>query len=346
MTVTIGGRGVGDSQPVMLVAEVGFNHNGDPKLALEMVRAAATHGADAVKLQTFVAERWVSRLAPTYGVTDPTLPKTQVELYRRFELPRHVYPDLIAAAREHGALLFSTPFDEESADFLERLGVPAFKIASGDLTHHRLVRHVAEKGKPVIVSSGMATLSEIEAAVHVVTVEADNPDLLLLHCTSSYPCEPGDANVRAITTLRNIFGFPVGFSDHTRDNLAAVAAAVLGACMVEKHFTTDQALPGVDQHFSMDPPQLAALAAALRDVQAILGDGIKRSTPSEASARLLARRSLVAARDIARETEITADLLIEKRPGTGLPPEALVWIVGRRARVDIPADTPLTAEMC
>ncbi len=345
MDVLIGERRVGDDQPILIVAEVGFNHNGDPKLALEMVRAAATHGAGAVKFQTFVADRWVSRFTPTYGVADPSLPKTQRELYRRYELPLDAYAELVQMARTQRVLLFSTPFDQGSADFLETLGVPAFKIASGDLTHHRLLRHAAEKGKPIILSTGMATLGEVETAVRVVTVEAGNPNLILLHCTSSYPCEATDANVRAVVTLRSAFGVPVGFSDHTRDNLAAILAAALGACVIEKHFTTDRNLPGVDQHFSMDPPQLAALSADLRVLRGVLGDGRKQPRQGEAAARELARRSLVAACDIAKGTALTPELIDEKRPGTGLPPEALQWVVGRHAKVDIAADTLITSAM-
>lgn len=343
-TVNIGGREVGEDRPPFLVAEIGLNHNGDVGLAREMVRAAASVGADAVKFQTFVAERLVVADAAVFGVATAGLPRRQVDLYKSYELSWSAYREVAEVAREAGVFFFSTPFDEESADRLDALGVPAFKIASGDMTHLALIRHVAAKGKPVLLSTGMCTLGEVEEAVRAV-YEAGNRQLVLLHCTSSYPCPDASVNLAALETLRQAFGVPVGLSDHTEDNLASFAAVALGAAVIEKHFTLDKNLTGVDQKMSADPGQLAVLANGIRRLVAMRGRSVKMPDPAEFAARHAARRSIVAATRIPRGTAISRGMLAVKRPGTGLPPSCLDWVVGRSARVDIEPDTVLTAEM-
>lgn len=334
----IGSRLIGTGQPVFVVAEIGFNHNGDPRLAEKMIRAAAEASADAVKLQTFTAERFVADRPASPGAESP------VARLKPLELPRDAYAGLRALAEGLGIVFFSTPFDEANADFLDHLGVPLFKIASGDITHWPLIRRVAAKKKPVILSTGMASLGEVEEAIGQIRAEG-NERIVVLQCTSSYPCEPEDTNLRAMETLAAAFGLPVGFSDHTLDNVAALGAVALGACVVEKHFTLDRGLPGVDQQMSMDPAQLRELVRDIRRLERELGHPAKQPAKSELLIRDIARRSLVAARDIPRGTTITAAMLLIKRPGGGVAPRDLERVVGRVTRRDIAAEEPITWDM-
>jgi len=232
----------------------------------------------------------------------------------------------------------STPFDEESADFLADLGVAVFKIPSGEITNLPFLRHVACRGKPMIVSTGMSYLGEVETAVRTIE-EAGNYDFVLLHCVSNYPADPADVNLRAMQTMATAFGVPVGYSDHTLGIEVAIAAVALGACVIEKHFTLDRSLPGPDHRASLEPDELAVLVRGIRTVEAALGQGRKEPAASEANTAAVARRSLVAARDIPAGTVLTEEMLAIKRPGTGLPPAMLGHTLGRRTRVNMPAGT-------
>ncbi len=333
VAVEIGGRPVGPGQPVFVVAEAGVNHNGDPDLALGLVDAAAQAGADAVKFQTFSAERLASTGAAkaAYQLETTDADESQLEMLRRLELSADAHAALAARAQERGLLFLSAPFDAESADLLERLGVPAFKLASPEVTNHPLLRHVARKGKPLLLSTGMSDLAEVEAAVAAIRDEG-NDRIVLLHCVSAYPATVEESNLRAMATMRDALGLPVGFSDHTTGIEAALAAVALGACVLEKHFTLDRLLPGPDHRASLEPDELARLIASIRAVEASLGDGEKRPTAAEEPNRLLVRRSLAAGRDLEAGTVLAPELLTALRPATGISPADLRIVVGRRLR--------------
>ena len=242
-----------------------------------------------------------------------------------------------------GILFLSTPFDYESADYLDRIGVPAIKIPSGEINNLPFLAHLARKGKPLIVSTGMATLAEVQSAVQTIA-EAGNPPLVLLQCVSNYPASPADVNLRAMTAMGNAFHVPVGYSDHVLGNEVSLAAVALGACIIEKHFTLDRTLPGPDHKASMEPDQLAALVRGVRMVEAARGDGCKRPAAAEADTAAAARRSLVAARQIAAGTMLTENMIVVKRPGTGLPPGMLPAVLGRTTRRTVAKDTLLSLE--
>lgn len=335
--VRIGDRLVGDGQPVFVVAEAGVNHDGDLVQAERLVDAAAAAGADAVKFQTFDVERLVSRDAPKADYQLRTTPpdESQRAMLERLQLDRDAFETLAERCRSLGLTFLSTPFDEESADLLEELGVPAFKLGSGELTNTRLVEHVASFRKPVLLSTGMAYLDEVRDAVRLV--HAAGADAVVLHCVSSYPAEPADANLRALATMRVELGVPVGYSDHTVGTEAALAAVALGACVLEKHLTLDRELPGPDHAASLEPGELGSLIASIRTVEAALGDGVKQPAPSELANRDAVRRSLHAAATIPAGAEISAELVVSLRPGDGIPPNELDRVLGRTARREIAA---------
>jgi N,N'-diacetyllegionaminate synthase len=344
--MNVHGRLIGPGYPCLIVAEAGVNHNGRVELAQQLIDAAATAGADAVKFQTFKAERLAVPQAPKadYQLRTTDGSESQYEMLRRLELPPEVYPVLMARCRERGILFMSSAFDEESADFLDDLKMPLFKIPSGELTNLPLLAYVARKGKPMIISTGMSNLSEVETAVDAVRGEG-NGQIVLLHCVSRYPADPEDVNLRAMETLRRSFGVPVGYSDHTAGMVVPIAAVALGACVIEKHFTLDRSLPGPDHQASAEPDELASLVRGIRSVEKALGHGRKEPAGGEVSTRAVVRKSLVAAKDIPAGTKITSDLMVLRRPGTGLPPAVRASVVGRTARWDIKAGTLLEWEM-
>ena len=344
--VPVAGRLIGPREPCFIIAEAGVNHNGDLNLARRLIDAAVAARADAVKFQTFRAERLATRNAPKAAyqrqATDPR--ESQFEMLKRLELSESAHQELMAHCQRQGILFLSTPFEEESADFLERLGIAAFKIASGELTNWPFLAHVARKDRPVILSTGMATLEEVRGAIEIIRANG-NPPLVLLHCVSRYPADASDANLQAMRSMVEAFGVPVGFSDHTLGITVAVAARALGACVIEKHITLDRTLAGPDHQMSLEPEGLRALVKDLRLVEAALGDGRKVPAPGEAAVAAVARKSLVAARRIPSGSPLTRRTIDIKRPGTGLPPSMLSRVVGRRAAKDIPAGTVLSEEM-
>jgi N-acetylneuraminate synthase len=343
--VEIAGRKVGPGHPCFVIAEAGVNHNGSLETARQLVDAAARAGSDAVKFQTFRAERVVSAAArkARYQTIRTDAGESQLDMVRRLELPEAHHYELLARCRERGILFLSTPFDPASADFLDTLGVPAFKIPSGEITNLPLVEHVARKGKPMIVSTGMARLGEVEAAVDAIYRQGLN-ELILLHCVSSYPAGARDVNLRAMETMRLAFGVPVGYSDHTMGNEIAFAAVALGACVIEKHFTLNRSLPGPDQQASAEPDELRQLVAGIRQVEAALGHGRKEPAACERDTAEAARRSLLAAMDLKKGTRLTSLAVDILRPGTGLPPSMLPYLLGRVARRDIAAGELLELE--
>lgn len=344
--VSIAGRLVGPGQPCLVIAEAGVNHNGDLGLARRLVEAAARAGADAVKFQTFSPEALASDAAPkaAYQRRATGGGESQLDMLKRLALPREAHEILIRDCRERGVLFLSSPFEEASADLLAALGMPAFKIPSGELTNLPFLAYVAAKGRPMLVSTGMATEDEVAAAVDAIRA-AGGPGLVLLQCTSAYPAAPADANLRAMQAMAARFGCPAGFSDHTLGPVVATAAVALGACVIEKHFTLDRGLAGPDHQASATPEEFAALVRAVRDVEAALGDGRKIPAAAEAETAAVARKSLVAARDIPAGAVVIDDMLAVKRPGTGLPPSDRPRVVGRRAARRIPAGALITPEM-
>ncbi|MDP3722493.1 MAG: N-acetylneuraminate synthase [Candidatus Omnitrophota bacterium] len=344
--VTIAGRQIGGGAPCFIVAEVGVNHNGDVALATRLVEIAARSGADAVKFQTFKAEQVATPQAPKAGYQLQTtgVGESQVEMLRRLELSEEAHRALWDYCRARGILFMSTPFDEASADLLEALGVAVFKMSSGELTNLPFLAYVARKGKPMIVSTGMSTLAEVQTAVQAIH-QAGNRQLVLLHCVSSYPTDPREANLRAMPAMAQAFQVPVGYSDHTPGIEVALAAVTLGACVIEKHLTLDRTLPGPDHQASLEPHELSALVKGIRTVESALGHGRKEPAASECGNALTARRSLVAAQDLRAGMRLASELIAIKRPGTGLPPAVLPHLIGRTMRVDVPAGSVLGWEM-
>lgn len=344
--IDIAERKIGPGQPCFIIAEAGVNHNGSLELGLKLVDAAAAAGADAVKFQTFKVDRLVTKDAPKagYQISVTGDAETQYEMLKRLELTEEDHRCLIAHCAERGILFLSTPFEERSADFLEALGVPAFKLPSGELTNLPFLTHVARKGKPIIISTGMATLQEVDAAVATLT-RSGNSRLVLLQCVSEYPADPADANLRAMASMRASFGFPVGFSDHTPGIATAITAAALGACVVEKHFTLDRQMPGPDHPASLEADELKEMVRGIRIAESALGDGEKRPVAREAATAAVARKSLLAACNIPQGATLRLEHITTKRPGTGISPDMREQLVGRKARVAIPAGTLLDWKM-
>ncbi len=345
-TLDIGGRSIGSNHPCFIIAEAGVNHNGDLELARALVDAAADAGADAVKFQTFKAESLVTADAPKaeYQFQPDCAAETQQEMLRRLELPLDAHRELMERATRRGMIFLSTPFDDESADFLEDLGVAAFKIASAEITNVQFLDHVARKHKPIILSTGMSTLDEVSDAVGVIA-QAGTHDLALLHCVSNYPADPKDVNLRAIDLMANTFEIPVGFSDHTEGIAVAIGAAALGATVIEKHLTLDRMLPGPDHRASIEPDDLALMVQGIRRVQIALGRARKEPAASEALIASVARRSLVAARDLKAGSKLLEDCIAVRRPGTGLPPVMKSELIGCTLRVDVAEGTILSLGM-
>jgi sialic acid synthase SpsE len=336
---------VGDGEPCFVVAEAGANHNRDLSLAKELIAVAAEAEADAVKFQTYSAETLYSRQTPRFTYLEGIADKSTWELIKEIELPREWQAELAAEARKRDILFMSTPFDHRAVDELDALGVPAFKIASFEIVDLPLIGHVAAKGKPVIVSTGLADYEDIGDALAACRA-AGNGDVVLLQCASLYPAPPRRMNLRAMETMRRAFGVPTGLSDHTLGIHIAVAGAALGASVIEKHYTMSRSLKGPDHPFAIEPGELRELVRQVREAEEALGDGLKLGpAPEEMEMHQKGRRSLVAARDIPRGTRIERDMVAIKRPGFGIKPKHLDLVVGRAAKQDIAEDTVLTWEM-
>jgi sialic acid synthase SpsE len=342
----IAGRQVGAGAPCYVIAEAGANHNRDMGMARELIDVAVDAGADAVKFQVYSGKTLYSSKTPKFEYLEELTDKSTQEVLEEASLPRDWLPELAAYANGKGIQFFATPFDAAAIGELDAVGVPAFKIASFELVDLELIRAVAERGKPVILSCGMATYGEIEDALDAAA-KGGARDVALLRCASLYPSPPEIMNIRAMATMRTAFGVPVGLSDHTTGIAVACGAAALGMEVLEKHFTLDRSLPGPDHPFALEPDELRALVAGVREVEAGLGNG-RLEGPSEAEAKemyTLARRSIVAATDIAAGTAISRDHLTVKRPGFGIAPKHIDLVVGRVARVDIEEDDILTWDM-
>lgn len=329
---------------ILIIAEAGVNHNGDLGLAKQLIDVAAEVGTDLVKFQTFSADRISTRSAEKadYQSEATDRNESQHEMLRRLELTGVMHQELIAHCATRNIGFFSTGFDITSVDLLVSLGLDRFKIPSGEITNLPYLRHVGQLGKDVILSTGMATMGEIEAAIDVLEA-AGTPraKLTVLHCTTEYPTPMAEVNLRAMIGIREAFGVAVGYSDHTSGIEVSIAAAAMGACVIEKHFTLDRSLPGPDHKASLEPDELKAMVVAIRNIEIALGDGIKRLTPSEVRNRRVARKSLVASQAINAGEIFCAENVVAKRPGTGISPMRWDEIVGRRAGRSFAADEPI-----
>ena len=329
------------TQRTLIIAEAGVNHNGDLDMAKKLIDIAAETGADLVKFQTFCADRLVTHAAKKADYQTKTTDgnESQHNMLRRLELTHEMHKELIAHCASRNIGFFSTGFDIESVDLLVSLGQDHFKIPSGEITNLPYLRHIGRLCKPVILSTGMATLGDIEAAIDVLEDAGTSRDnMTVLHCTTEYPTPMAEVNLRAMQIMHSAFGVAVGYSDHTQGIEVAIAAVALGATVIEKHFTLDRNLSGPDHKASLVPHELKAMVTAIRNIEIALGDGIKRLTPSEVKNKLVARKSLVAiqaikAGDLFSEQNITA-----KRPGTGISPMQWDEVIGRAAHRDYVED--------
>jgi len=339
MKVKIADRLIGEGEPCFIIAEAGVNHSGNVNLAKKLIDGAKSTEADAIKFQTFKAENVVISSAEKADYQKQTTggEESQFEMIKRLELAGRDFVELSAYAHKKGIVFLSSPFDRESVDLLDELNVPAFKIPSGEITNFPLLKHIARKKKPIILSTGMSTLGEIEDALEVIRKEKAK-EIVLLHCVTAYPAKVEEVNLRVIETLRREFKLPVGLSDHTLGITIPIAAVALGACVIEKHFTMDKNLPGPDHQASLELQELTQMVKAIRQVEKAMGDGNKAPTEEEKQIQTVARRSIVAGVNIPKGTIITEVMLRIKRPGTGIKPEYLQNVCGATTKVSIKRD--------
>ncbi|MEM6262841.1 MAG: N-acetylneuraminate synthase [Bacteroidota bacterium] len=339
------GHRIEKNGPVFIIAEAGVNHNGSMDLARQLIDVAASSGVDAVKFQTFQAEKLVTRNArqASYQTENTGKSESQFDMLKRLELSFDHFRELKAYTEEKGLVFISTPFDEEAIDFLDSIEVELFKAGSGDLTNIPYLKRMAAKGRPTIISTGMALPKEVEEAVSSILSQGLE-DLVVLQCTSSYPCPPEAVNLRAMHELEELTACLIGYSDHTAGILAPTAAAAMGATVIEKHFTLDRALPGPDHKASLEPEELTEMVKQVRLVTTMRGDGKKRREPIEEDVAKVARKSVVTTRAIAAGVLITPEMLTTMRPGTGLPPKYLDLLVGRTTSRHLEAHQPVIPE--
>lgn len=339
--VPLADRWIGPGEAAFVIAEAGVNHDGDVDVAHRLIEAAADAGADAVKFQTFDPVSLAAADTPLAGYQVAGVDATdQVAMLTALALPADAWTSLQAHAADRGIVFLSSPFDAAAADLLDAIGVPAFKVASGELTNHPLLAHVAGKGRPLLVSTGMADMADVGDALDAIAA-AGNPPVALFHCVSSYPAPASDANLHAIATLRAAFGRPTGWSDHSLGIELPIAAVALGAELIEKHLTLDRGRRGPDHQASLEPDELGRMVAAIRSVEASLGDGHKVPTSAELETARVARRSLHWRRDRVVGDSVAEDDLIALRPGTGMPPSATASLVGARLMRAVTAGRPV-----
>ena len=340
---------IGPGRPCFVIAEAGVNHNGDLARALAMVDAAAVAGADAVKFQTFKTENIITRIAPKaqYHIETTGDDKHQswFDLLKSQELTEKMHVALIKRCREKNILFMSTPYDADSVDMLHRLGVVVYKVASTDANNIFLLEHMADKGLPMILSTAMSTVEELDHSIRAIRGRGLQ-ELVVMQCTGNYPSVDTDANLRAMQTMAQRFDLPAGYSDHVPGFYAAVAAVALGACVYEKHFTLDRNLPGPDHRASLEPSELVELIAAIRSTERMLGDGVKRVMPSEDKNRSILRKSIVAARSMPIGTLISSnDVRVLRAGGQGMPAHRYYDVLGRTTKVALIVAEPIEDDM-
>jgi len=340
--IKIGDQIIGKNEPVFIIAEAGVNHNGDVNLAKRLIDAAAEAGADAVKFQTFHAENVVTSTADKaeYQKSTTSADETQYEMLKKLELPDGSFGDLSDYAKKHGLIFFSTPFDEESVDLLDQIGVPAYKIPSGEITNCPLLKKIAKKRKPVILSTGMSTLGEVEEAFNYLKKNGAG-NIILLHCTTSYPAPPHSVNLRAMKTLQCVFSVPVGYSDHTEGITIPIAAVALGASVIEKHFTLDRTLPGPDHLASLEPSDFSKMVSSIRNLEIAFGNGSKIINDEERRNSFFMRRSLHACRNLTKGEVLSEENIQILRPNDGIGAWFYDVVIGKKMKTPLNKDDPI-----
>lgn len=364
MTISIADTIIAKNKPCFIIAEAGVNHDGSVQKAKQLIDIAKHAGADAVKFQTWITQEIVTPEVQqaVYQRKNTGKKESQYDMLKRLELSFQEFTQLKKYADKKGIIFLSTADDEKSVEFLSSLRLPAFKIGSGELTNVLILEKISQKKLPIILSTGMATIDEVKEAVRVIHKQG-NTQIILLHCTSNYPTKPQDVNLRAMKTLHDTFHVLTGYSDHTSGITVPVAAVLLGACVIEKHFTYDKKAKGPDHKASLSPPELTNMVTEIRrveklkkkereqelkkikNIEVILGCGKKRPTASELKMRSLVRKSIVAQRTIQKGEVLTKALLSMKRPATGLSPAELGALIGKKAKRDIKKDEIITYEI-
>jgi N,N'-diacetyllegionaminate synthase len=342
--VICAGKKIGPEHPCFIIAEAGVNHNGSLDTALQLVEAASKAGADAVKFQLYNINEQVSLAAPVAEYQKAgTGMQSMLQMAESYELPWKQHEQIVARCRELGIAYMASCFDKNAVDFFIGLGGDCIKVGSGEITNYPLLEYMASTGKPILLSTGMCSLADVADAVQCIRNAGDSP-LVLFQCVSNYPAAPSSINLKVLKVYSEAFNVLVGYSDHTEGNAVAAASVALGACMIEKHFTLAKSMPGPDHAMSLNPEELTAFVASIRDVQASIGDGIKRIVPSEETIRTVARRSLVATRDILPGETIDDGNVTLKRPASGIDPRAWQYVKGRRVSIKIVQNMPITWE--
>ncbi len=328
---------------VYVIAEAGVNHNGSVKNAFKMIDCAKECGCDCIKFQTFKADALVTSNAPKadYQMRNTNGSNTQFEMLKSLELNDREFEELKAHCDEIGIEFMSTPFDIESVDVLEKIGVTRYKISSGDINNKQLLQYVAKTGKSMVVSTGMSTIEEVTKAVDWIE-QVGNHQITLLHCTSNYPTSYDEVNMKAMQTLQQKFGYPIGYSDHTKGDLASIVAVAMGATVIEKHFTLDKNMEGPDHKASLNVEELKEMVDDIRAVETIMGNGVKQPMKSELNTRIVARKSVVLAHNIQKGEILKKEDLVLKRPGNGLAPEYLDELIGKVLVRDMKAEEMIT----
>ena len=326
---------------VLIIGEAGVNHNGDLNIARKLIDVAVEAGVDMVKFQTFITEEGITGNAEKakYQLSTTDKKETQFEMLKKLELDREAHEELIRHCNHKGIRFLSTAFDHPSIDLLNELNIPLYKVPSGEITNLPYLRHIGRMGKPVILSTGMATLKEVEDAINILR-ESGTPkgEITVLHCNTSYPTPMEDVNLKGMLTIRDELEVKVGYSDHTLGIEIPIASVAMGASVIEKHFTLDRGMEGPDHKASLDPCELKAMVNAIRNIENALGDGVKRPSSSEMKNKSVARKSIVAARDILEGEILTKEDLVVKRPGTGISPMKWDEIIGTIAQRDFSKD--------
>lgn len=343
--ITIGKKKVGEKHPVFIIAEVGSNHNKDMKQAKRLIEIAAEAEADAVKFQTYSSETLYSKKTPVPEYLEGKMEqKTVWDLIKDIEIPREWHGELADFSRSHDLIFLSTPFDYQAIEELEAINMMVYKIASFEIGDIPFLKEIAKTNKPIILSTGMASLGDIEDAVKAIKETSDN-DIALLHCNIGYPPAFNDLNLNVIKTLKQAFQVPVGYSDHTMSIVIPSVCVALGACIIEKHYTIDRKLKGPDHKFALEPGELKAMIKNIRNTETALGSPKKYMVEAEKNLYRLARRSIIAKRKIPKGKTIERNDLIIKRPGYGIPPKFLDIIIGKIAREDIDEDDIITWDL-
>jgi len=340
----LGPKMVGQGHPCLIIAEVGSNHNGDLEQAKTLINVASDAGADAVKFQAYRADKIAAQTKHPMAKYEFGDSKNLHELYQAHEMPQEWLPELKSHSESLGLIFLCSPFDEDSADALHAIGTVGYKVASFEMTHHPFLRHLAKLGSPLLISTGLANMGEIEESLEVVRSTSDVP-VALFHCGSQYPLDYGDVNLRAIDTMKHALGVPVGYSDHTLGITVPVAAVSRGAHLIEKHYTLSRQMTGPDHGFALEPGELTQMITMIRQVEAALGSSTKSPSEGELIQKKRVRRSVFAKVDIRKDTVIEEDMLAILRPGVGLEPKYRDVVVGHRATRDIEAHEPFTWDM-